>query len=89
VKNVWSVGPYDAARAKRLADQSYSEQPKQTRTVPGNGLQSAYRHCRWSCRMAQALGANQARLIGDEHENAGHGPGGIPFQIWTNLNPFR
>ena len=138
MKNIWNVGPYDAARAKQLADQSYSDAVKTKLYGPGNGLQDAYRHCLWSCRMAQELGANQARLIGDEHENAGtragqspweramdeannaagrqcatqvdpegkrrdcadtcmqllrkgglYGPGGIPFQVWLSLNPFR
>jgi hypothetical protein len=40
-----------------------------------NGPGDAYRHCLWSCLMAQQLGPDKASCIGDQHELAGRRDG--------------
>jgi RHS repeat-associated protein len=37
-----------------------------------NGNGDAYRHCVWSCLMASSIGVEQAKDIGDNHEEAGN-----------------
>jgi hypothetical protein len=45
---------------------------------PQNGPQDAYRHCLWSCLLAQQLGEDEARVIGDTHEAANRRDDGQP-----------
>jgi RHS repeat-associated protein len=78
--DAWNVGPYDALRGKTLADQSFEDAKRTGLPGAGNGLQDAYRHCLWSCRMTQELGFKQAKLIADEHENAGDRNGQKPWE---------
>ena len=57
-----AMGGMDAAmRAQGIAERS---------GLPGphNGPQDAYRHCLWSCLLAQSMGEQSARKIGDTHE---------------------
>ena len=69
------VGPVDAIRAFMASEEATLE--AQNSGLPGahNGPQDAYRHCTWSCLMAQRIGTDQARLIGDNHE------------VWGASNP--
>jgi RHS repeat-associated protein len=70
-RDIWNVGPADAWRAYNLSTQALSD--AKTSGLPGlrNGPADAFRHCLWSCQMTQAMGADKAKLIGDEHENEG------------------
>jgi len=70
----WGVGPWDAYKAKQLADKALSEAQKTG--LPGlhNGPADAWRHCYWNCTMTGELGADQAKLIADNHEKHGAGP---------------
>jgi RHS repeat-associated protein len=74
-RDIWNVRPLDAVTASNLANQSLADAVSSG--LPGihNGAADAFRHCLWSCRMTQALGADQAKLIADEHENAGEREG--------------
>ena len=69
----WGVGPWDAYKAKQLADKALSEAQKTG--LPGlhNGPADAWRHCYWNCTMTGELGADQAKLIADNHEKHGGG----------------
>ena len=67
--DVWNAGASATYQAKQLADQSLADAARSGLFGPHNGLQDAYRHCLWSCRMTQAFGAAKAQVIGDEQEN--------------------
>jgi RHS repeat-associated protein len=69
-----AVGPYYALLARDLKFDAYEAADGSGLPDPHNGLQDAFRHCYWSCRMAQAMGAAIAQTIGDIHERCGGGP---------------
>jgi hypothetical protein len=71
---IWGVGPWDAYKAKQLADKALKE--AQNTGLPGihNGAADAWRHCYWNCTMAAEIGADQAKTIADNHEKHGGGP---------------
>jgi hypothetical protein len=73
---VGAVGPIDALTASKLADEALDAARKSG--LPGlhNGLADAYRHCYWSCRMAQEIEKDQAKDVGDIHEACGNNPPG-------------
>jgi len=75
INQVLNVGPEDALIGNMLADEALSVAQNATR-LPGarNGMQDAFRHCYWSCRMTQVLGADTAKKIADVHEKCGGGP---------------
>jgi RHS repeat-associated protein len=68
------VGPIDANTARRLANEALAA--AQASGLPGlhNGQADAFRHCFWSCRMAQEIGADQAKQVGDTHERCSPNP---------------
>jgi len=70
------VGVPNAFRAKSAADNALDA--ARNSGLPGlhNGPADAFRHCLWSCDMSRAIGADNARLIGDNHEAWGGGPVG-------------
>jgi uncharacterized protein RhaS with RHS repeats len=69
-----AVGPLDAATANRLAQEALAA--ARASGLPGlrNGQADAFRHCFWSCRMAQELGSDQAKEVADTHERCGRNP---------------
>jgi RHS repeat-associated protein len=71
---VTAIGPLDALTAQSLAREAMIE--AQISGLPGihNGQADAFRHCFWSCRMAQEIGASQAQAVGDTHERCSKGP---------------
>jgi len=73
---VAAVGPFDAWTARNLANDAL--QVARNTGLPGahNGEQDAFRHCYWSCRMAQEIGPGQAKEVGDIHEECGGNPPG-------------
>jgi len=76
----YAVGPIDALTARRLAMEALALAQKEAPGLPGgmaglhNGAADAFRHCYWSCRMAQEIGAKQAKSVGDVHEACSKGP---------------
>lgn len=65
----WNVGPYDAYQASRDAQAAISAAVASG--LPGlhNGPADALRHCLWSCLMTRDIGADQAKDVGDLHED--------------------
>jgi RHS repeat-associated protein len=78
-KEVWNgiknVGGWYAIRGRAIASQARADAEKTNLPGANDGLQDAYRHCLWSCRLTQELNATAAQLITDEHENAGERQG--------------
>jgi RHS repeat-associated protein len=74
VTQVSVVGPLDANTAKNLANEALKSAEDAAPLLPGglsglnNGPADAFRHCYWSCLMAQKIGAEQAKKVGDIHE---------------------
>ena len=79
--DIYNVGLAFAINARILANVSLSgaEQWVRDQGLPAsalhNGAGDAFRHCLWSCLMARNIGARNAALIADEHENAGRREG--------------
>jgi RHS repeat-associated protein len=73
-RQIMAVGPTAALVARWLAHKARVAAGQSGLSGPGNGDQDAFRHCYWSCRMTQELGAEIARLIGQVHEVCGAGP---------------
>ena len=73
---VCAIGPVDAWTARGNAKEA--EKATSNSGLPGahNGPADAFRHCFWNCRMAQDIGKNQAKKVGDIHEDCGSGPPG-------------
>jgi len=73
---VLAVGLFDAATARSLATEA--SDAAVASGLPGihNGQADAFRHCLWSCRMAQEIGASQAEEVGNIHEECNPGPTG-------------
>ena len=69
---ILTVGPFDALTAKILSDEALELSKNLSEELGGgawNGPTDAFRHCYWSCRMAQEIGKEQAKQIGDIHED--------------------
>jgi len=79
VADIWNVGPLDTMAAARAQEHAERSAAKREPAGRHNGPQDALRHCTWSCLMSEALGPEQAKAIGDEHENAGDRSGQQPF----------
>lgn len=76
ITQVGAVGPLDAIIAEQLAKEALEAAKNSGLTGLGNGPADAYRHCYWSCLMAQKLGADQAKDVGDIHEKCGNNKAG-------------
>lgn len=70
------VGFVDAVRARNAAEDA--KELARLSGLPGlfYGQGDAMRHCTWSCQMAREMGAESAKLIGDNHEIWGADPHG-------------
>ena len=70
-----NIGPIDALRAYAIGMEARSEAEwvaaKFHLQGQYDGEWDAFRHCYWSCRLAQELGDDQARLVGENHETCG------------------
>ena len=80
---IGAVGPVDASTANDLANQALRDAQKSGLDGLHNGPADAYRHCLWSCMMAQKIGADQAKKVGDLHEKYGENP---PGETCMDLN---
>ena len=71
---ITAIGPWDAYKAKQLADKALVA--AQRTGLPGlrNGPADAWRHCYWNCTMTAELGFADAQAIADNHERHGGGP---------------
>ncbi len=74
VAMVQAVGPFFALLAAQLRYEAESVASASGLHDPHNGLQDAFRHCYWSCRMTQVFGAERAKKVGDTHELCGNDP---------------
>lgn len=69
------LGIGNAWTANRLANEALEEARRVAPTLPGglgglhNGAADAFRHCYWSCRMAEEMGASYALTAGNIHED--------------------
>ncbi len=68
---LFDTGPFDLIT--NYASSIKAENIAQRSSLPGsiNGPQDAYRHCVWSCFMAQNTNQEDARQTGENHEEAG------------------
>ncbi|MFN3409353.1 MAG: RHS repeat domain-containing protein, partial [Limisphaerales bacterium] len=71
VAQVLAVGLLDPWTAWRLAQEA--QLAATASNLPGieGGPADAFRHCLWSCRMAQEIGRERAKAVGDIHERCG------------------
>ena len=72
-----AVGPIDAIVAESLSREALNLAGQLSIFLGGglhNGPADAFRHCYWSCRMTQEIGADQAERVGNVHEQCGNGP---------------
>jgi len=74
VTQILTVGPIDAYIAKGLSDEAFDVSESGivgivNKESMNGGPIDAFRHCYWSCRMAQEIGKNQAYLVGVIHED--------------------
>jgi RHS repeat-associated protein len=72
ITQICGIGPLDAWTARNLAKEAFELAKKSG--LPGieDGQADAFRHCYWSCRMAQEIGIDQAKKVGDNHEDCGN-----------------
>lgn len=68
-----AVGPYDMAQAGLAANEARFE--AEHSGLPGfsDGPQDAFRHAYWSCLLVLDIGADQAKEVGDIHEDQAKG----------------
>lgn len=79
------AGPLDCSTANDLAKEALAMAAASGYPGAHNGKQDAYRHCYWSCRMTQEIGAETAKIIGDLHEACGANPvGETDMDLWNN-----
>ena len=76
-KDYKTVGnTFTLLRANSMANEALvaAREWAKERHLPGqhNGAPDAFRHCFWSCTMAQYLGEGVAETIADEHEKEGN-----------------
>jgi RHS repeat-associated protein len=76
LSQIKAVGPIDAWTAKQLADEATAAARTSGFGNTHNDEGDAWRHCYWSCRMAQKIGKEQAKQVGDIHEACGKNPPG-------------
>ena len=71
LNDLWDAGPWDTYRGYRDALDALNKAQRSGLPGPHNGPQDAYRHCVWSCLMASNGNQQDAKEIGDNHEEAG------------------
>ena len=69
-----AVGPWDVITAYNLANQALSLASSIGLQGLHDGRADAFRHCFWSCRMAQEIGVSDAKQVGDIHEDCNPNP---------------
>jgi RHS repeat-associated protein len=72
-----AVGLLDTYRANQLAEEAFKKADQTGFPGRGSGVRDAFRHCYWSCRMAQEIGPDQAKKVGDIHEECERGTSAV------------
>ena len=69
--HIFNIGPIDAINTN--SDTQDALKTAEQSGLPGlhNGQADGFRHCYWSCIMAIRMGVEQAKLVGDTHEEYG------------------
>ncbi|GAB7078886.1 RHS repeat domain-containing protein [Megalodesulfovibrio paquesii] len=62
------VGTANAKRGADLSEEAISVSRETGLDGALGGAQDAFRHCYWSCRMAQEMGEEVSKKVGDNHE---------------------
>ena len=68
------AGIINAYSAYKLANEALISAQKSNLDGLHNGLADGFRHCVWSCTMAQKIGKANSKHIGDSHEENAKGP---------------
>ena len=63
------TNPFDCGKVKGCRDDAFNATVKKFGRQGHNDTSDAFRHCYWSCCMAQKIGAEEAKRFGDAHEN--------------------
>jgi RHS repeat-associated protein len=72
LSHIWNIGPWDALSTRSdNKDALSAAQRKFPRNELHNGKGDAFRHCYWSCIMSLRMGVDQAKSVGDTHEEYG------------------
>ncbi|MFG0609847.1 DUF6973 domain-containing protein [Delftia acidovorans] len=72
LSHIWNIGPWDALSTRSdNKDALSTAQRKFPRNELHNGKGDAFRHCYWSCIMSLRMGVDQAKSVGDTHEEYG------------------
>jgi len=71
IVDVRDAGLFDTLLGYYYSRDAFKEAKESGLPGPHNGKRDAYRHCVWSCIMASNLTQGDARVIGDNHEEAG------------------
>ncbi len=73
----WAVGPFDCNTARADSETALASAQAEFPNLEGhNDKADAYRHCYWNALMAVHIGADQAKEVGDLHENNNPNPPG-------------
>jgi len=59
----------DSFKVKSLSEEAWSASDESKLPGKFDGEQDAFRHCYFSCRATQEMGASKAEAVGDIHEN--------------------
>lgn len=78
------TNPVDCDDAFDCRDTAFSAARASGLPGPHLGPQDAFRHCVWSCCMAQEMGSSEAEKFGTAHENSN--PSSIPFDNRMDLH---
>jgi len=75
IEDLWDAGPWDTYQGYQDSRDAMNDARRSGLPGPHNGRQDAYRHCLWSCLMASNTNQQDAKEIGDNHEEAGNRSG--------------
>jgi RHS repeat-associated protein len=71
---ILAVGAASAWTARELVTEAHQVTRASGLPGSGDGQADAFRHCYWSCRMAQEIGPERAKAAGDVHEECDFRP---------------
>jgi RHS repeat-associated protein len=72
VDQIKEVGLGDAWEANKLANEAEKAAEESGLSGRSGGARDGYRHCVWSCKMANEIGEENAEKVGDTHEDHGN-----------------
>jgi RHS repeat-associated protein len=77
------TNPFDCGKVRGCRDDAYNTTVTKFGRQGHNDTSDAFRHCYWSCCMAQKIGVEEAKRFGDAHENF---PGNDPCERDMDFN---